>query len=351
MERVKWYKKSWIMWVLLIFLPPVGIILMWATKREYATKKKTILSVVFALWFFLILGIENSSPKDTGNGQATTEETTTQEKSTAEKETRISLKDSDSLEEYLSTLTEGAKKNSSAMVDKIASIAKEDAMTATDEQLNDAVTFIAENYPNYHSNDNIMEATMYYGYLLDYAYDDNDPESMLGVDAYEVVKYVYRKTENTENDATKENLRQIKKDLEALGIEVATEEESTKSKKELEESQKESSIAASKAEESKKAAEESSIIESSIQASIAESSVQASAAQVSIEQSQQASIAQAQTPAPVGTNYVLNTNTHKFHYPSCRDVGRIAPQNYADFTGTRDAVIAQGYSPCGHCHP
>ena len=147
--------------------------------------------------------------------------------------------------------------------------------------------------------------------------------------------------------------------------EKTTEEESTKSKKELEESKKESSItaskkaakessvAASKAEESRKAAEESSIAEASIQASIAQSSVQASAAQVSIEQSQQASIAQAQTPAPtpIGTHYVLNTNTHKFHYPSCEDVGKIAPQNYADFSGTRDEAIAQGYSPCGHCRP
>lgn len=51
------------------------------------------------------------------------------------------------------------------------------------------------------------------------------------------------------------------------------------------------------------------------------------------------------------SNYVLNTNTKKFHYPSCRDVKKIAPQNYSTYDGTRDGIIGQGYSPCGHCTP
>lgn len=49
--------------------------------------------------------------------------------------------------------------------------------------------------------------------------------------------------------------------------------------------------------------------------------------------------------------YVLNTNTHKFHYPSCKDVKKIKEKNYATTSAGRDDVIAQGYSPCGHCHP
>ncbi len=51
------------------------------------------------------------------------------------------------------------------------------------------------------------------------------------------------------------------------------------------------------------------------------------------------------------SNYVLNTNTKKFHHPSCRDVKKIAPQNYSTYDGTRDGIIGQGYSPCGHCTP
>lgn len=49
-------------------------------------------------------------------------------------------------------------------------------------------------------------------------------------------------------------------------------------------------------------------------------------------------------------NYVLNQSTKKFHKPSCRDVPKIAPKNYAVSNESRDALVAQGYSACGHCH-
>lgn len=56
-----------------------------------------------------------------------------------------------------------------------------------------------------------------------------------------------------------------------------------------------------------------------------------------------------QTPA--GTDYVLNTNTHKFHYPSCSSVSQMSEKNKQYFTGTRDEVIAMGYDSCGRCNP
>lgn len=49
--------------------------------------------------------------------------------------------------------------------------------------------------------------------------------------------------------------------------------------------------------------------------------------------------------------YVLNTNTHKFHYPDCSSVSRMSDANRQDFVGTREEVIAQGYEPCGNCNP
>lgn len=52
-----------------------------------------------------------------------------------------------------------------------------------------------------------------------------------------------------------------------------------------------------------------------------------------------------------GMEYVLNTNTRKFHYPTCSSAGSIKPQNLGSFSGTRDALIGQGYSPCGNCKP
>lgn len=54
---------------------------------------------------------------------------------------------------------------------------------------------------------------------------------------------------------------------------------------------------------------------------------------------------------PVGTEYVLNTNTHKFHYPSCSSVKQMNEENKWFYTGTRVEVISMGYSSCGRCHP
>lgn len=62
------------------------------------------------------------------------------------------------------------------------------------------------------------------------------------------------------------------------------------------------------------------------------------------------------TPTPTPTpepelDYVLNTNTKKFHYPDCSSVDFIKPENRLDYTGTRSSVIAQGFDSCGKCKP
>lgn len=49
--------------------------------------------------------------------------------------------------------------------------------------------------------------------------------------------------------------------------------------------------------------------------------------------------------------YVLNTSSMKFHYPSCSSVKKIAPHNYATSNSSRDELIGQGYDPCGNCEP
>ncbi len=56
-------------------------------------------------------------------------------------------------------------------------------------------------------------------------------------------------------------------------------------------------------------------------------------------------------PAPVGTDYILNTNTHKFHIPSCGSVKQMSEANKKAYTGNRDDVIAMGYDPCKKCNP
>lgn len=50
-------------------------------------------------------------------------------------------------------------------------------------------------------------------------------------------------------------------------------------------------------------------------------------------------------------SYVLNKNTHKFHYPTCSSVGDMSPKNRLDVNISRDQIIAQGYVPCKRCNP
>ncbi len=54
---------------------------------------------------------------------------------------------------------------------------------------------------------------------------------------------------------------------------------------------------------------------------------------------------------PQSTTYILNTNTMKFHYPSCSSVDEMKEKNKQVFTGIRDDVISQGYVPCKRCNP
>ena len=115
--------------------------------------------------------------------------------------------------------------NTSEMVDYIAQRAKVDAEeSASDARRDEAVEYIRANYPNYYSDNSAMEKAMYYGYYLEYAYEENgssDPYAVLGMNTYQAVKYVYRGAETVDAQSTQENLGQIAEDLAALGISVS----------------------------------------------------------------------------------------------------------------------------------
>ncbi|MDO4543905.1 MAG: DNA/RNA non-specific endonuclease [Clostridia bacterium] len=49
--------------------------------------------------------------------------------------------------------------------------------------------------------------------------------------------------------------------------------------------------------------------------------------------------------------FVLNTNSKKFHLPSCSSVSSISQSNKQDYTGSRESLILQGYEPCKSCNP
>ena len=49
--------------------------------------------------------------------------------------------------------------------------------------------------------------------------------------------------------------------------------------------------------------------------------------------------------------YVLNTNTHKFHYPDCESVKAMKEKNKQYIEASREEIIEQGYEPCAVCNP
>lgn len=51
------------------------------------------------------------------------------------------------------------------------------------------------------------------------------------------------------------------------------------------------------------------------------------------------------------TEYVLNTRSKKIHLPDCASVEKMKDKNKAYSSETIEELEAQGYSPCGNCHP
>lgn len=49
--------------------------------------------------------------------------------------------------------------------------------------------------------------------------------------------------------------------------------------------------------------------------------------------------------------YILNTNSKKFHKPSCSSISQISDNNKQDYQGSREDLVAQGYEPCKKCNP
>ncbi len=54
---------------------------------------------------------------------------------------------------------------------------------------------------------------------------------------------------------------------------------------------------------------------------------------------------------PVELQYILNTSSKRFHLPDCSSVRDMKASNREDYIGTRDALLARGYKPCGRCNP
>ena len=63
------------------------------------------------------------------------------------------------------------------------------------------------------------------------------------------------------------------------------------------------------------------------------------------------SAAPVETTTPSAQTYILNTNTKKFHRPSCGSVSQMKESNKQEITASRDEIISMGYDPCKKCNP
>lgn len=115
-----------------------------------------------------------------------------------------------------------------AKIDKITRNAKETVSNGiTQEQTDEAVNYIYQNYENYFASDDVMEQCIYYGAMLEYGYQEDYKTDLtaktltdLGQDVAQVAKGVYRGTDAVTDDFTQSNLEQIKESLVYLGFEM-----------------------------------------------------------------------------------------------------------------------------------
>lgn len=192
----------------LIGTPIAIVIAIISLIRKKPMKRKLIAIVVLALMFIIgtIMPSSNSTDPDNSSLEATQSE-------------KVQDEQQGSGEQSEPQESENPEPNTSDMVYAISQNAKEAAKTASEEDLNQAYTYICDNYTDCFGSNDIMEKMMYAGWLLEYAYDGN--ESMrnyynVGLDAEQLVKYVYRDVETTDSESVQANISQIKKSIDKI---------------------------------------------------------------------------------------------------------------------------------------
>ena len=174
-------------------------------------KKKSKLKIILiAVAVIVILSVIFGEDEEDKSNSKTTSKPTVEATTEAQKNDDIEVTD------FATTPNFTAEPNSSAMVDQIAITAKNHADDMTDEQANAIIANIRKSNPAFFASRDDMEKYMWYGYLLDYKYDDNDPRSELGTDLCQAIKYVYRGAEDLTDDSVSANLDQISDDLDAI---------------------------------------------------------------------------------------------------------------------------------------
>ena len=53
----------------------------------------------------------------------------------------------------------------------------------------------------------------------------------------------------------------------------------------------------------------------------------------------------------MAAKYILNTNSKKIHRPTCSSAKKMKESNKQEYTGSKNDLLAQGYTTCGICNP
>lgn len=231
-------ERNILMWILLVFLPPIGIVYMWIRKKNLPQKKKVIYTVIFAIWTVYVIAVNASG----GSEPQQQEQTDVKQETTNKKPKKKAEKKSDKKEEtnkksttelygvdavkitgdLLQTPTFTAEPRTSKMVDQIALTAKANAGNLNDDQVNAIINDVRSVNHNFYSDEPSMLKYMWYGYLLDYKFEPNTPRQLLGQYLYQSIKNVYRGVETAESGITQANFPQIDEELQKIAEESMT---------------------------------------------------------------------------------------------------------------------------------
>lgn len=281
--------KKWLLWVLLIFLPPIGIVYMWIIEKEFTQKTKIILSVVFSFWFIILISSFSGNLVDTNTP----------------KSTELS-------EKY-------------SFYEKSVNNIRVDC-NVTPEQADEIFLILVDNC-------GVSD-------LINYVFKNNDGTFSMyssGTNYNVALKDGIVSTVSVKHLFSDEQL--YPKIENAQANNKPSEPTTTKPTQPETQTQEPTSTEEATTEAEPIINEENNENDSNNNAEANESNNDETEPYIT-----------ATTSANVFT-YVLNTSTKKFHVPSCSDVKKIKNTNYSEYTGTYDEVTSMGYVACKRCHP
>lgn len=104
-QNIKWYNQTWFVYALLIFFPIIGIPYMWIIKKEYSTKKKVIITVIFSFLTIILYTLAFGSNYDTNTEATAVQESKTEKQINEEKVSSETTTKENDIEETTKTTT------------------------------------------------------------------------------------------------------------------------------------------------------------------------------------------------------------------------------------------------------